>query len=129
MRIQILPLPSVMVGDDLEEPFALVMDQADEGVHKELLGEFARQCGAKTYVVVPQTVEIVDRYADPAPSPEPLGYVVARAVEGEGWTSGSRIEPDREATRRHMAELVQHEALPARYALCKVVPVEEPEQA
>ena len=31
MRIQILPLPSVMVGDDLEEPFALVFDQAEDG--------------------------------------------------------------------------------------------------
>jgi hypothetical protein len=67
MRIQILPLPSVMVGDDMEEPFALVFDQAEDGIHKELLGEFARQCGAKTFVIVPQTVEIVDRYAEADP--------------------------------------------------------------
>ncbi len=72
MRIQILPLPSVVVGDDAQEPFALVIDRAEEGVHKELLGEFARQCGAKTFVIVPQTVEVVDRYAEPAAPQEPV---------------------------------------------------------
>jgi hypothetical protein len=70
MRIQILPLPSVMVGDDIEEPFALVVDQAEDGIHKELLGEFARQCGAKTFIDLPQTVEIVDRYAETPPQSE-----------------------------------------------------------
>ncbi|GAA2861511.1 hypothetical protein [Nonomuraea rubra] len=69
MRIQILPLPAVMVGDDLEEPFALVFDQAEEGVNKELLYEFAKQCGSRTHLIVSQTVEIVDRDAELQPAP------------------------------------------------------------
>jgi hypothetical protein len=69
MRIQILPLPAVMVGDDLEEPFAIVFDQAEDGVNKELLYEFARQCGSRTHLIVSQTVEIVDRDAESQPAP------------------------------------------------------------
>ena len=61
MRIQILTLPPAMVGDDMEEPFALVFDQIDEDVNKELLHEFARQCGAKTHIMLPQTAEVVDQ--------------------------------------------------------------------
>ncbi|MFN2636868.1 MAG: hypothetical protein ABR585_07580 [Gemmatimonadaceae bacterium] len=63
MRIQILPLPSIVVGDDVQEPFALVFDQADDSINKELLASFAHLCGAKNHIIVPQTVEVVDRYA------------------------------------------------------------------
>ncbi|MEU4410730.1 hypothetical protein AB0F88_40020 [Streptosporangium sp. NPDC023963] len=70
MRIQILPLPSVVVGDDVQEPFALVVDQwrsplsPDEfmaGWHK-----FRDECGAKAVFVTEDTAEVVDRYAEPA---------------------------------------------------------------
>jgi hypothetical protein len=71
VRIQILPLPSIVRGDDMEEPFALVFDQIEDDAPKLLLYEFARQCGAKTHVMVPQTVEIVDPYAETPLPPEP----------------------------------------------------------
>ncbi|MFC4006613.1 hypothetical protein ACFOY2_05230 [Nonomuraea purpurea] len=68
MRIQILPLPSVMVGDDMEEPFAIVVDQCPKGIVSEWfagqLTDFAKDCGGKAALVTPETVEIVDRYAD-----------------------------------------------------------------
>src|SRR5690606_8536630 len=35
MRIQILPLPTVVNGDDVEEPFALVVDQCQSGLYSE----------------------------------------------------------------------------------------------
>ncbi|GAA3417591.1 hypothetical protein [Streptosporangium vulgare] len=89
MRIQILPLPSVVVGDDVQEPFALVIDQAEDDIHKELLGEFARQCGAKTFVIVPQTVEVVDRYAEPAKHAADVAAESLQALT-EGWP---RLDP------------------------------------
>ena len=74
MRIQILTLPSVVVGDDVREPFAIVVDQAprfDELAPKdrEAWQAFAAACGAVALLTVPGTVEIVDRYAEPAPQP------------------------------------------------------------
>ncbi|MEV8637759.1 hypothetical protein AB0395_39545 [Streptosporangium sp. NPDC051023] len=69
MRIQILTLPSVVVGEDVEEPFALIVDQWPEGISTkddETWLRFADSCGAKAILATPQTVEVVDRYADPA---------------------------------------------------------------
>lgn len=77
MRIQILPLPSVMVGDDMEEPFALIVDQwphphgsrPTEASERDSAdwGGFAQDCGARSIIATPETVEIVDRHAEPAP--------------------------------------------------------------
>ncbi|GAA0853411.1 hypothetical protein ACFQVD_26580 [Streptosporangium amethystogenes subsp. fukuiense] len=89
MRIQILPLPSVVVGEVVEEPFALVIDRAEDDIPKELLGEFARQCGAKTFVIVPQTVEIVDRYAESAKDAADMAVESLRTLT-EGWP---RLDP------------------------------------
>lgn len=110
MRIQILPLPSVMVGDDMEEPFAMVFDQAEDGIDKLLLHEFARLCGAKTLVFYPGTVEIVDRYADvPPPKNEtrirfdfPKVFDTGKGGEVLNWRdeiakvllNRKRVEPD-----------------------------------
>ncbi|MGA4989898.1 hypothetical protein [Nonomuraea bangladeshensis] len=67
MRIQIMPLPSVMVGDDAEEPFALIVDQCESGLlapqDSATWQRFANQIGARAAFVVPYSVEIVDRYA------------------------------------------------------------------
>lgn len=70
MRIQILPLPAVMVGDNLEEPFALVIDQCPHNlqttpssVRDAQLAEwakFASDCGASAFSVFDDTIEIVD---------------------------------------------------------------------
>ncbi|KAB8186894.1 hypothetical protein FH608_046235 [Nonomuraea phyllanthi] len=81
MRIQILPLPAVMVGDDLEEPFALVVDQCryDDpnlmsphvaDVMARRWREFAQECGARSVIITDETVEVVDGYAE-APAVEP----------------------------------------------------------
>jgi hypothetical protein len=68
MRLQILPLPSVVVGDDVQEPFALIVDQWPDGAYDSFLQGFADACGAKAVWVVPETVEVVDRYAELSPS-------------------------------------------------------------
>lgn len=73
MRIQILPLPSVIVGDNVEEPFALVIDQAGEtasldnqAIYADLT-TFAINCGARATYMTADTVEIVSPYADVEP--------------------------------------------------------------
>lgn len=68
MRIQILPLPSVVKGDDVEEPFALVVDRFEWPIDDSALErwqKFKDMCGARAVLVDPGTVEIVDRYAEP----------------------------------------------------------------
>lgn len=86
MRIQILPLPSVVVGDDVEEPFAIVVDQAprfDELAPKdhEAWQAFAAACGARALLTVPYAVEVVDRYAEPSPSPAEVDMQRRKAME------------------------------------------------
>ncbi|WP_326642928.1 hypothetical protein OG884_05910 [Streptosporangium sp. NBC_01755] len=69
MRIQILPLPHVVVGEVVEQPFALVVDQYDAPTTEEefdLWQHFKQECGARAVLVTPETVEVVDRYAEPA---------------------------------------------------------------
>lgn len=69
MRIQVLPLPSTVVGEVVEEPFALIIDQWSEGVSADYDDQwkgFAADCGARAVLATPQTVEVVDRYAGPA---------------------------------------------------------------
>lgn len=110
MRIQILPLPSVMVGDDLAEPFALVVDQCrydDPNLMSPLVAEaaqgrwkrFAEECGARTVLVTDETVEIVDRFADPDPARvrvEEMHIHTPKDVDAEkiarGWP---RLQRDR----------------------------------
>ncbi|MFD9949700.1 hypothetical protein ACFWYW_55560 [Nonomuraea sp. NPDC059023] len=71
MRIQILPLPSVQVGDDMTEPFALIVDQCEyESLQhvtpaaRETLNaawkRFAEECGARSIFVTDDTVDVVD---------------------------------------------------------------------
>lgn len=77
MRIQILPLPSVMVGEDMDEPFALIVDQWPDGAYDSSLQGFADMCGAKAVWVRSETVEVVDRFAEtppqePTPKPAAL---------------------------------------------------------
>jgi len=73
MRIQILPLPSVVVGDDVEEPFALVIDQwetdadasdATRTMRAMAWQQFREECGARALIATSETVEVVDRYAE-----------------------------------------------------------------
>ena len=90
MRIQILPLPSVMVGDDMEEPFALIVDQWSDGAYDSSLQGFADMCGAKAVWVRPETVEIIDRYAETTPS-EPMPQAEA-ATEGTLFGKPIRME-------------------------------------
>src|SRR5687768_2366602 len=70
MRIQILLLPSIVNGDDVEEPFALIVDQVPAATRAEVDGEtwqrFREQCGAKALLVTSETVDVVDRYAGDA---------------------------------------------------------------
>lgn len=71
MRIQILPLPAVVVGDVVDEPFALVVDQCPAEVVSEFfagqVNSFAEECGAKASLITSETVEMVDPHAEPAP--------------------------------------------------------------
>lgn len=64
MRIQILPLPTVVKGDDVEEPFALVVDQCKSGLYAERDAQewagFKEAIGARGILVTPETVEVVD---------------------------------------------------------------------
>lgn len=77
MRIQILPLPTIYTGADAVEPFALVIDQWRSPLEPEVFMadwyKFRDECGAKAVFVTEDTVEIVDRDAEPAPvlSPSP----------------------------------------------------------
>ncbi|GIH91960.1 hypothetical protein ACFFMN_33870 [Planobispora siamensis] len=68
MRIQVLNLPSVVVGEDVQEPFALIVDQAGTAAEVDhnlaRLTTFATQIGAQGLFVTQETVEIVDPYAD-----------------------------------------------------------------
>ncbi|MEU4224306.1 hypothetical protein AB0F17_08435 [Nonomuraea sp. NPDC026600] len=107
MRIQILPLPSVMVGDDMDEPFALVIDQW-EGTPAESAAwaEFGLSCCALAVLTTPYTVEIVDRYADAAPAAgdadaERFADECARQLARKhgGWY------PDRTASPQHVEGL------------------------
>ncbi|WP_326646657.1 hypothetical protein OG884_18665 [Streptosporangium sp. NBC_01755] len=75
MRIQIFPLPHVVVGEVVEQPFALVVDQYDAPTTEEEFDRwqhFKQECGARAVLVTPETVEVVDRYAEPAAPQEPV---------------------------------------------------------
>jgi hypothetical protein len=84
MRIQILPLPSVVKGDDVEEPFAIVVDQFEHPIDESATArwqQFKEQCGARAVLVDPGTVEVVDRYAAPAPSAAEIEEQRRKAME------------------------------------------------
>lgn len=60
-RIQVLELPSVVVGDLVETPFALIIDQAEvafEGPGHPLLAKFMEKIGAKAIGVFSETIDI-----------------------------------------------------------------------
>ncbi len=65
MRIQILPLPSVVVGEVVEEPFALIVDEFD-GLPSEAeaaqWSKFAKDCGARAVAFSGKTVDVVNPY-------------------------------------------------------------------
>lgn len=86
MRIQILPLPSVVVGDDVQEPFALIVDQWPEGAYDSSLQGFADMCGAKAVWVRSETVEVVDRYAEaPAQQGGTATDKIRNLRDTQGW--------------------------------------------
>lgn len=98
MRIQILPLPLISLGEHTEEPFVFVVDQV-EGVPDENAVEqwqrFGREAGARTVLVTDETVEIVDRYAVPALA-EPrktIADILPKLREG-GHIPGRKFDPD-----------------------------------
>lgn len=78
MRIQIMPLPHVVLGEAVTQPFALIIDQAPipsvvdaataEIVRLHLDGwdGFRERCGASAHLITAETVEVVGRYAAPA---------------------------------------------------------------
>ncbi|SDL73683.1 hypothetical protein SAMN05421874_12841 [Nonomuraea maritima] len=63
MRIQVLQLPLIEMGGIHEEPFALIVDQAQPGDDTESLNDFSEKIGARAMWVTEQTVEVVE----PAP--------------------------------------------------------------
>jgi DNA-binding transcriptional regulator YhcF (GntR family) len=70
MRIQVLPLPSVVVGDDVQEPFALIVDQHNSDMDEttaDAWRTFKESAGARALLITPDTVEVVGRYAEAAP--------------------------------------------------------------
>ena len=74
MRIQILLLPSVVVGDDVREPFGLIVDQCDtNAVDADRWTRFSEECGACSILITPETVDVVDRYAE---APEAARHVI-----------------------------------------------------
>lgn len=71
MRIQILLLPSVVVGDDVREPFGLIVDQCDtNAIDADRWTRFSEECGACSILITPETVDVVDRWTE-APEAEP----------------------------------------------------------
>ena len=66
MRIQLLLLPLVEIDENRhDQPFALVVDQYDGATSEERLeqdavawGAFARECGARSIMVTPETVDV-----------------------------------------------------------------------
>ncbi|MET9339259.1 hypothetical protein [Nonomuraea sp. NPDC003804] len=103
MRIQILPLPTVAIGGVVKEPYALVVDQV-EGVPDEqaleLWQRFGAECGARTVLVVPDTVEIVDRCAGPPVTVNMTDAVIQDADPTAGWPrlDKSQAKPFRACT-------------------------------
>lgn len=133
MRIQILPLPSNVVGEVVEEPFALVVDQVEEATdetHLEYWSKFGAQCGARSTLVTPATVEVVDRYlpdpvpAEPAPSPE-----VVRHRQSALWSeTGERLRAELDATNANHASWIPHPYSPTGLTLCAACELPEREE-
>lgn len=70
MRVQILPLPTLMNGDHLEEPFALIIDRCPADAFDELNEQgkqFKESAGARALLVTSDTVELVDPYSAQVP--------------------------------------------------------------
>lgn len=120
MRIQILPLPSVVVGDNVEEPFALIVDQHDSDMDQQTADEWQRfkdSAGARALLITPDTVEVVDRYADAQPAP-------SEAIDATLYDKPVRIEwPDGlplGLSRREVGEMLGRALLePAHVAASK----------
>jgi hypothetical protein len=78
MRIQILELPAVVVGDDVTTPFALVFDQCppvdQEGNYPddERMANVTTAVGASGFFATSQTVDIVDRFQDVTEDDRPV---------------------------------------------------------
>ena len=61
MRIQILPLPPVVVGDLSKTPFAVVVDECDQDAVSDLasLGMAVQEIGAEGVLVFARSVQVV----------------------------------------------------------------------
>jgi len=58
-RIQILELPSVVVGEVVETPFALIVDEAEGAFDDvEFLSAFKEACGARAIGVFAGTINL-----------------------------------------------------------------------
>lgn len=93
MRIQILLLPSVVVGDDVREPFGLIVDQCDtNAIDADRWTRFSEECGACSILITPETVDVVDRYAE-APEAEPAedGATPSETPSAEAADTGLSI--------------------------------------
>ncbi|WP_449408032.1 hypothetical protein [Microbacterium maritypicum] len=88
MRIQILPLPPVTLGDATEIPFALILDQLDPDYagflmqQTEILEDIRERWGARTVIVnADDGVEINPRLVLPAELEEQLIAHLASVAE------------------------------------------------
>lgn len=58
MRIRILELPSIVTGDDIETPYALILDQAgDDTEALSQVQEIGHTIGARGTIVFSDTVD------------------------------------------------------------------------
>lgn len=134
MRIQILPLPTVCTGDDVEEPFAIVVDQFEWPIDEsasEKWKRFKDMCGARAVLVDPGTIEIVDRYAEPEPesvTPDSAEALKRELDDQQGqlaWLHGGYLNlgywHDRAVCGGCMATIEHAEDVDAHYRL---VPIE-----
>ncbi|MEQ4717898.1 hypothetical protein [Nonomuraea sp. B19D2] len=85
MRIQVLRLPLIELGGVSEEPFALIVDQAqyeNGGWSEPALAVFAEQIGARGIWVTNQTVEIVEPELPNVVDHVPFDDVTSPPAEG-----------------------------------------------
>lgn len=62
-RVQVLELPREHRGDETATPFVLIIDHATEAEAERLyaspsLERFTQQCGARGYLITPDTLDI-----------------------------------------------------------------------
>lgn len=116
MRVQVLRLPCVVVGDVVEEPFALVVDEAVPPAEmpdwaREMSGitwrQFAEECGARSVIVTPDRVEVVepDVLGDSADEANVAVWAVEPAGEESPPAEGNMAERVARAFHQSYEEL------------------------